>query len=456
MPSQQSYLNHFLSLRDMPTPLGSAELARLDPLFKAHSFFSAKVEDIALLRGLRELCERGMREGWNEGTFRRYAREWMREVTAPDGAPYNGEDERMNWGEEERRTYERDVRHIDSMARLKLIFRTQMAIASEYTTWQHGMSEQQRYDYPAWEFYRQPGAITKRRDHVEHEGDIVLKTDYDYWLARNAPDFGGFGVPWPPFGYNSWMHIAPVDRDTCESLGLIHRKAPAQPLPTGADGKPMWGLPEKDLTAQLSTKSVKALTDAERQELANWCRKQGVDVSLPNTDGTVTLTPEQPAPSARPAGLAPGKPAASESIGQNDETWRSKIEAAFPKSTGTYIICRIPNESIKRYGIPVHEGEFFNLLFGHEAVVHIMSRHGKDTEGSSQLPVEQNDFFLLPVIIGHPDSITPAVATKGRIRGPRYKVKKIIGDITYTCILEYRAGRHGMYPMTLYKKKVQK
>ncbi len=274
----------------MPTSLGSEELQRLDPMLLAHSFFSAKVEDLALLRGLRKLCERGIKEGWNEGTFRRYAREWMQEATAPNGEPYNGEESRKAWSEEERRTYERDVRHIDSLARLKLIFRTQMAIASEYTAWQHGMSEQQRYDFPAWEFYRQPGAITKRRDHVEHEGDIVLKTDYDYWLARNNPNFGGFDVPWPPFGYNSWMHIAPVDRDTCESLGLIHRDDPVQPLPYGSDGKPMWGIPESDLTEQLSTKNVNHLTDEERRTLAEWCAKQGIVVSQPD-NGKMKLTP---------------------------------------------------------------------------------------------------------------------------------------------------------------------
>ena len=45
---------------------------------------------------------------------------------------------------------------------------------------------------------------------------------------------GGFEVPWPPFGFNSYMDQEPVSQEECERLGLLK---PGEPLkrPRGAE-----------------------------------------------------------------------------------------------------------------------------------------------------------------------------------------------------------------------------
>ncbi len=48
-----------------------------------------------------------------------------------------------------------------------------------------------------------------------------LKTDTAYWADyQNAEEIGGFGVPWPPFGFNSGMSMEDVSREEAAKLGL--------------------------------------------------------------------------------------------------------------------------------------------------------------------------------------------------------------------------------------------
>lgn len=97
-------------------------------------------------------------------------------------------------------------------------------------------------DYPGWKFVRNPGAKTFRKDHVEHQGEVRLKTDFDYWLARNDPSFGGFNNPYPPFGFNSWMWTSPVSRAKCVRLGLV---AEGEEVSLSDGQRRQWGLDGK-------------------------------------------------------------------------------------------------------------------------------------------------------------------------------------------------------------------
>jgi len=63
-----------------------------------------------------------------------------------------------------------------------------------------------------------------------NEGVVKLKTDLPFWLSMNDPAFGGFGVPWGPWGFNSGMGEQDEDRDTAEQLGLIKPGEKPQPI----------------------------------------------------------------------------------------------------------------------------------------------------------------------------------------------------------------------------------
>ena len=51
-----------------------------------------------------------------------------------------------------------------------------------------------------------------------------LKTDYQFWAQEmNAKSLGGFEVPWPPYGFNSYMEQEDVSRAEAERLGLLKK-----------------------------------------------------------------------------------------------------------------------------------------------------------------------------------------------------------------------------------------
>lgn len=210
------FAKHFRNLKTTAAPFNTREWARVDAKIRTGAFFSATVEDEHLLEGIRSLCQKGIEEGWQESEFARLAKQWM----ADNG--YDKQSERLQtMTPEEAQKYENSVRHIDSRARMRLIFRTQCAMASGVTQYARDMEPRLLYIYPGWQFLRNKGAKTFREDHVEHENDIRLKTDEEYWLARNDPEFGGFNLPHGPFGFNSWMRQSPVTRQKCVEAGIM-------------------------------------------------------------------------------------------------------------------------------------------------------------------------------------------------------------------------------------------
>lgn len=223
--------DRFRELEPVPSPMSTEEWAAVEPAVRNGAFFSAGVEDAHLLEALRQNMDRAIAEGWTQQEFIAAMTRWLREHVDPaTGRPYIDDEAWEKMTAEERDAHERKITNIDSVVRLKLIFRTQAEVASGWNQFRHEMSPERLRKYPGWEFYRKSGAKTFRKDHVAHQGEIRLKTDFDYWMARNSADQGGFQNPFPPFGFNSWMWVLEVDRDECEDLGLLKRGEPA-PMP---------------------------------------------------------------------------------------------------------------------------------------------------------------------------------------------------------------------------------
>ncbi|WP_146019636.1 hypothetical protein [Akkermansia sp.] len=131
--------------------------------------------------------------------------------------------------------YHNDIKNIGALARLKLIFKTNVRQNIGAAQWEASMKPANLKAWPAFRFIRIPGAKTKRLVHVINEDAVRLKTDFTFWADEmNAASLGGFEVPWPPFGFNSYMDQEPVSRAECERLGLLK---PGEPLkrPRGAE-----------------------------------------------------------------------------------------------------------------------------------------------------------------------------------------------------------------------------
>lgn len=278
MPESAPYVDHFSELEPTPSPFTTQEWMQQSPAVRRGAFFSATIEDEKLLQSLRDFVQQGLEEGWTESQFVNNVSTWMSETRDALGIPYRQDKYRMTtMTDEERAKYDNDVRNIDSRARLRLIFRTQAELANGFRQFVTDLSPANLKSHPGWRFYRQPGALTKRLDHVRHENEIRLKTDLRYWLARNKPSFGGFNVPHAPFGFNSWMRLSPVPRKQCEALGLLK---PGEPVKM-PDEKYFseYGLPR--FTEQsLIQRSGKSFTPDQVQTLINRAKAAGVEVTF--------------------------------------------------------------------------------------------------------------------------------------------------------------------------------
>jgi hypothetical protein len=160
------------------------------------------------------------------------------------------------------------------MNRLRLIYLTQMQLAAGFRQFVDDFDPFTLQVFPAWEFVRQPGAKeqNKRTDHVKHEGFIRLKTDLPFWLARNSPEQGGFGNPYGPWGFNSWMRTTPVDRDRAEELGLIK---PGERLQIPAEYE-QWNI--GGVIRNIGTASVRDLLPEQRQRVIDRAEEEGIKV----------------------------------------------------------------------------------------------------------------------------------------------------------------------------------
>lgn len=122
------------------------------------------------------------------------------------------------------------IKDITSEGRLSLIFDVMTQSANDYSYWKQGMNPDVLDEFPAQRFVREAEVKQPRTVHQMNEGVVMLKSDLDFWLAMNDPSFGGFGVPWGPWGFGSEMGVEDVDRDTSEQLGLLKPGEKVQPV----------------------------------------------------------------------------------------------------------------------------------------------------------------------------------------------------------------------------------
>lgn len=270
----------------------SQEWAELAPEMRAGKFFLACVEDERLLLAMHKLVDDCMQAGVSEDEFIHRAFLMLGEITDPlTGRPYYDPARRMaEMSYEERIAYDNSTSHIDARARLKLIFRTQSELAAGYAQWQKALESDNLRRFPAWRFVRQPGARIKRPDHVEHENEVRLISDTEYWLARNSPDQGGFNNPFPPFGYNSWMRVERVSCKEAVKLGLLAKDEEPTP-PPDAD---RWSL--RQAVEQANTASLDTLPPESVERIKERCREAGITLT-PAASGGYTA---KPAPGAAP------------------------------------------------------------------------------------------------------------------------------------------------------------
>ena len=256
-------LKKLKSLTVYPSARTTAEWAEVDAAIRNTAFFSATIEDEHVLTNLKKMVEFALEEGLSMQEFTRVALHMLENISVqPDT---RGDVVRQE-----------SIETLFNPTRLRLVFRTQSELAHGYAQTCEQFSDRALRMFPAWRFVRQPGAkeSQKRPDHVRHEGAVRLKSDTDFWLARNRPEIGGFGNPYAPWGFNSWMRSEEVSRAECERLGLIKpgEKAPqSQKLAEHTFA---------DTLSQIGTASTVDLTADAVERIKKKCKAAGITLDV--------------------------------------------------------------------------------------------------------------------------------------------------------------------------------
>lgn len=131
---------------------------------------------------------------------------------------------------------ETDLTDLRSDARLNLILETNVEQAQGYGQWVQGQDEAILDQWPAQELYRAQQSRVPRdwaQRWVEAGGQFY---DGRMIALKNAPiwtDISRFGLPYPPFDFNSGMDVRDIDREEAMALGLIDRDTRIEPQTRG-------------------------------------------------------------------------------------------------------------------------------------------------------------------------------------------------------------------------------
>lgn len=217
-------ISFLLEKEQVPGDWGAAAWQAQEPDFQTKAFFSAKVENARFLdraqgfifdhmAGVRETITQpdgsvvtALQAGGRAHFVKR-----MRDFMVTEGMAQREEFKDVN---------QQDVRDIRSMARLRLIFDTNVRQAYGYGQWKQGMTPGALAAFPAARLIRDRGVKEPRPRHQAHLGEVLLKTAPRWAKFHNARDIGGFGVPWGPYGFHSGVTQEDVSKADAIKHGL--------------------------------------------------------------------------------------------------------------------------------------------------------------------------------------------------------------------------------------------
>lgn len=226
-------IRFLLEKEQLPADWDAAMWQEQEPDFQTKAFFSAKVENARFLdrsQGLifdymakvRETIVQpdgtvvtALKVGGREQFVKR-----MRDFMIAEGMADFREFKDVN---------QKDITDIRSLARLRLIFDTNVRQAYGYGQWKQGTTPAVIKAFPAARLIRDRGVKEPRPRHQANLGEVLLKSDTRWAEFHNAREIGGFGVPWGPYGFNSGVTQEDVSKAEARQLGLKVDSAKPQP-----------------------------------------------------------------------------------------------------------------------------------------------------------------------------------------------------------------------------------
>jgi hypothetical protein len=381
------------------TPIGSklksADWEGVPLALRERAFFAAQVEEANRLQAMKEHLDRAIALVKNpDGTFANrstFIGDMKKQLAA---LGYASDPELKG-----------TLQDLTSRARLGLIYDQQIRSAQGYAEWKSGQDEGALAAYPAQELIRVASRRVPRQWHsrwIDAGGPtpdgrlIALKSD-PIWSKISR-----FGVPWPPFDFQSGMGIRDVDRQTAIELGLM---AP--------EDKPV--RPELPFNENLQA-SVRDLDDKERTRLEAIF---GDQIKIEN-------------------GIA---------------KWQVHTISNFlkkarkPTGEGGIVLGTATANTIEK-GKELFDFSGYDLYLNADDTRHTFHHHGEGNErDKTQIGLTEADFEHLPDVWRNPDRIVP-----GNEPGT-YKFIKEIGDTFIVITWRTAPAKKKIYLHTFYKKK---
>jgi hypothetical protein len=198
----------------VPTFLTSDEISKIDPALREKGFFSARQMDVTLLQGFQDSVGNILK---GKSGMAKEARDLHDLMDRIGTAPGDG-----------------GLEDIYSKGRIDLILKTNTQLSQGYGQWKQGNEEGAIDAFPAQELIRfedrtvprewfeiwdaaadDLGDETSATDATETGRMVALKND-PIWLA-----ISDFGLPWPPFKFNSGMGVLDVSYEDAVDLGVM-------------------------------------------------------------------------------------------------------------------------------------------------------------------------------------------------------------------------------------------
>lgn len=224
----------------LPTSAGTYGIDQLPADIRERSFFSARVMHAQTLQRAKILLDTAIAGGKADAagnyipgsymdlpTFRVKMKAYLDSISYQ---PIEGQ--------------EGSLKDLSSDPRLEVIFKTNVEMAQGYGAWIQQQDPDSLDAYPAQELYRLEDRIQRRpwgsiwnaaiqslgsantsaipvSDAYANAGMFALVND-PIWTAISR-----FGLPYPPFDFNSGMWVRDISRLQAEDLGLLPSGAPA-------------------------------------------------------------------------------------------------------------------------------------------------------------------------------------------------------------------------------------
>lgn len=190
--------------RRMRNNLGADELSDIRASIRQRAVFSAGVSKARFLDGIKGVTEKVLRKEMNPLE----AREALREVAIRGG--YQPKPEIAG-----------TIKDLTSTQRLDLIVRTNRDMARGYGRFVDAQASLD--EFPFWEFYRAEPRVEPRDWRARwieaggtlQGGKMVAPVNSRIWTLLSV-----FGLPYPPFDYNSGMSVRRMAAGRGQKLGL--------------------------------------------------------------------------------------------------------------------------------------------------------------------------------------------------------------------------------------------